>query len=68
MPLSQTFIPANPTQYQLVKNSDGTLAAEIKQLSQDGSNYLSIPMVEGNEDYVAYQAWIAAGNEPLPAN
>lgn len=26
-----------------------------------------IPFDEGNKDYVAYQAWIAAGNTPDPA-
>ena len=27
-----------------------------------------IPFDEGNTDYVAYLAWIAEGNEPLPAS
>ena len=27
-----------------------------------------IPFDEGNTDYRAYLAWLAAGNEPLPAD
>lgn len=26
-----------------------------------------IPIAEGNTDYAAYKAWLAAGNEPEPA-
>jgi hypothetical protein len=29
---------------------------------------ISIPFAEDNTDYVAYLAWVAAGNEPLPAD
>jgi hypothetical protein len=27
-----------------------------------------IPFDDANVDYVAYLAWVAAGNEPLPAD
>jgi hypothetical protein len=33
-----------------------------------GDIHLSIPMIEGNTDYQAYLAWLAEGNEPLPAD
>jgi len=29
---------------------------------------ISIPLVEGNTDYQEYLAWLAEGNEPLPAD
>jgi len=32
-----------------------------------GTN-ISIPFVEGNTDYQEYLAWLAEGNEPLPAD
>ena len=32
-----------------------------------GTN-ISIPFAEGNTDYQEYLAWLAEGNEPLPAD
>ena len=29
---------------------------------------LTIPFAEGNTDYQEYLAWLAEGNEPLPAD
>ena len=31
-------------------------------------SYTSIPMNPENADYQAYLAWVAEGNEPLPAD
>jgi hypothetical protein len=28
---------------------------------------ICVPFAPGNTDYAAYQAWLAAGNTPLPA-
>ena len=32
------------------------------------SDMASIPFAEDNTDYQAYLAWVAEGNEPLPAD
>ena len=32
------------------------------------SDTATIPCVEGNRDYQEYLAWLAEGNEPLPAD
>ena len=32
------------------------------------SDQLCIPFAEGNTDYQQYLAWLAEGNEPLPAD
>jgi hypothetical protein len=49
--------------YQLQRNSMG----EIGSVTIVGQN-ISIPMDESNTDYQAYLAWLAEGNEPLPAD
>ena len=51
--------------YQLY-NSEGVLAC-IKKDIGDG-RILCIPVAEGNTDYQEYLAWVAEGNEPLPAD
>ena len=50
--------------YKLVNNSYGGEASMIQRLSDNAF----IPMSEANTDYQAYLAWVAEGNEPLPAN
>jgi hypothetical protein len=48
--------------YQIVNNYTGTPSC-IKRISDNAF----IPMDEQNSDYVEYLAWVAEGNEPLPA-
>jgi hypothetical protein len=50
--------------YQLVNDDAGDLIA-IKRIDAEGDHF--IPLDDGNRDYQAYQAWVDAGNEPLPA-
>ena len=48
--------------YQQIKNPDGSMANGIYKLPE----YAYIPNDVANSDWVAYQAWLAAGNTPLP--
>ena len=51
--------------YQQLVNEDTNQPAQcIKRLSDNAF----IPFDPANVDYVAYLAWVAAGNEPLPAD
>ena len=38
------------------------------QLLEDEVPKLNIPFYPGNRDYEQYLAWLAEGNEPLPAD
>jgi hypothetical protein len=50
--------------YQLINNYDGNESRYIKMLSTG----ILIPKVADNTDYQEYLAWLAEGNEPLPAD
>ena len=52
--------------YKLTKNSLGFVGAV--SLLVDNIARLSIPFDPANTDYQAYLAWVAEGNEPLPAD
>jgi hypothetical protein len=43
--------------YKLTQQSDSVTRS---------SDNACIPFAEGNSDYAAYQAWLAAGNAPVP--
>ena len=48
--------------YKLVQGEHGTASINIV-----GTN-ISIPLDPANTDYQEYLAWLAEGNEPLPAD
>jgi hypothetical protein len=50
--------------YQLLPDYLGQPTQCIKRLSDNAF----IPFDPANTDYVAYLAWLAEGNEPLPAS
>lgn len=50
--------------YQLIHNPFGGASTCVKRLADNAF----IPFDEGNTDYQAYLAWLAEGNEPLPAD
>ena len=49
--------------YKLVKNTDGGQTNIV--LKVDENKY--IPFDPANTDYQTYLAWLAEGNQPLPA-
>lgn len=50
------------TEYKLVKNYKGEIVCVVK------NGALSIPFDHDNTDYQVYLAWLAEGNQPLPAD
>lgn len=52
--------------YQIQNDLKGNPCA-ICKTNEDGSG-MSIPMNPDNTDYQQYLAWVAEGNEPLPAD
>ena len=52
--------------YKLIKNIDD-ITCGVRRM-QDGCLDLCIPINPENTDYQEYLAWLAEGNEPLPAD
>ena len=52
--------------YKLIKNIDDTTCA-VRRI-ENGCLDLCIPFNPENTDYQEYLAWLAEGNEPLPAD
>ena len=48
--------------YQLVQGEHGVASIKVVETSW------SIPLDPDNTDYQEYLAWVAEGNEPLPAD
>ena len=53
--------------YRLQKNRDGSEAPIICREHDDGRLYF-IPLDAPSGDLDEYKAWLAEGNEPLPAH
>jgi len=54
--------------YRIIKdNFCGVETQYLFRTNSDGSQ-TNIPFAEGNTDYQKYLAWLAEGNEPLPAD
>ena len=52
--------------YKLISNLGDTPVSVL--LLKDDVPKLNIPFYPGNRDYEEYLAWLAEGNEPLPAD
>lgn len=50
--------------YKALKDVHGNVCADVVLRTTDNA---CIPFDERNADYKAYLAWLALGNEPLPA-
>jgi hypothetical protein len=50
--------------YKLLPNNEMGQATTIKRLSDNAF----IPFASDNTDYQEYLAWVAAGNQPIPAD
>lgn len=53
--------------YQLVKSGDGVWQNSVRRFDDNGAVSF-IPFDPANADYQQYLAWLAEGNEPLPAD
>ena len=51
--------------YKQCKNPDGSISNYVVQRLSDTS---FIPFDPANTDYIAYLAWLEAGNQPEPAD
>jgi len=54
--------------YQLTSLFIDGAAVPNPSMIKRTSDSAFIPTVSGNADYDEYQAWLAEGNEPLPAD
>jgi hypothetical protein len=52
--------------YKLLKDSSGTVGPGILMI--DGLKISTVPNDPNNRDWVQYQEWLAAGNQPDPAD
>ena len=52
--------------YQLIAGITGTV--KVVRRMEEGKPNLCIPFDPDNTDYQEYLAWLAEGNEPLPAD
>ena len=60
-----TFLHRSYKMYKLVKPIPPNTESKMVQRLSDGA---FIPFDPANTDYQAYLAWVAEGNQPLPAD
>jgi hypothetical protein len=55
-------------QYQQLKDMNGTVRTDLIQATDGSGAVKFVPNDPSNRDWVAYQAWLAAGNTPQAAS
>ena len=53
--------------YKLYRTDPKSAVVDAVLLTHEDGSMTSFLMDEANSDYQAYLAWVAEGNEPLPA-